>query len=138
MAKKKKIFFIKKSNKNTQDQSLTKSDNIKDLNKGTENKPNKNGIKALIAIKYAYITIFFVLLAGFFNPIIRGAQYTNLVIVATLVLFLGLGGIVLIYKSKSCTSEKKQWIFLAGGLGLILFSIFLMYDVMGKPLLTFN
>ena len=138
MAKKKKIFFKKKPNENTQDQSLTKSDNIQDLNKESENKPSKNGIKALIAIKYAYITIFFVLLAGFFNPIIRGAQYTNLVIIAVLVLFLGLGGIVLIYKSKSRTSEKMQWIFLAGGFGLILFSVLLMYDVMGKSLLTFN
>jgi len=138
MAKKKKIFFKKKLNENTQDQSLTKSDNIEDLNKETENKPSKNGIKALVGIKYAYITIFFVLLAGFFNPIIRGAQYTNQVIIAVLVLFLGLGGIVLIYKSKSRTSEKTQWIFLAGGFGLILFSVLLMYDVMGKSLLTFN
>jgi len=138
MAKKKKIFFKKKLNENTQDQSLTKSDNIEDLNKETENKPSKNSIKALVGIKYAYITIFFVLLAGVFNPIIRGAQYTNQVIIAVLVLFLGLGGIVLIYKSKSRTSEKTQWIFLAGGFGLILFSVLLMYDVMGKSLLTFN
>ncbi len=138
MAKKKKIFFKKKLNENTQDQSLTKSNNIQDFKKESENKPNKNGIKALIGIKYAYITIFFVLLAGFFNPIIRGAQYTNQVIIAVLVLFLGLGGIVLIYKSKSRTSEKKQWIFLAGGFGLILLSVLLMYDVMGKSLLTFN
>jgi len=138
MAKKKKIFFKKKPNENTQDQSLTKSNNIEDLNKETKNKPSKNSIKALVGIKYAYITIFFVLLAGVFNPIIRGSQYTNQVIIAVLVLFLGLGGIVLIYKSKSRTSEKIQWIFLAGGLGLILFSVLLMYDVMGKSLLTFN
>jgi len=138
MAKKKKIFFKKKHNEKTLDQPLTKSNNTEDLNKETENKPNKNGIKALLGIKYVYITIFFVLLAGFFNPIIRGPAYTNQVIIAVLVLFLGLGGIVLIYNSKSRTSEKKQWIFLAGGFGLILFSIFLMYDVMGKPLLTFN
>jgi len=138
MAKKKKIFFKKKPNEKTLDQSLTKSDNFEDINKETKNKPNKNSIKALVSIKYIYITIFFVLLAGIFNPIIRGAQYTNQVIIAVLVLFLGLGGIVLIYNSKSRTSEKKQWIFLAGGFGLILFSIFLMYDVMGRPLLTFN
>jgi len=135
---KKKIFFKKKLNENTQDQSLTKSNNIEDLNKETKNKPSKNSIKVLVGIKYAYITIFFVLLAGFFNPIIRGSQYTNQVIIAVLVLFLGLGGIVLIYKSKSRTSEKKQWIFLAGGFGLILFSVLLMYDVMGKSLLTFK
>ncbi len=138
MAKKKKIFFKKKLNENTQDQSLTKSDNIEDLNKESEDKPSKNSIKALVGIKYAYITIFFVLLAGVFNPIIRGAQHTNQFIIAVLVLFLGLGGIVLIYKSKSRTSEKIQWIFLAGGFGLILFSVLLMYDVMGKSLLTFN
>ncbi len=138
MAKKKKTFFKKKPNENTQDQSLTKSNNIEDLNKETKNKPSKNSIKALVGLKYAYITIFFVLLAGFFNPIIRGAQYTNLVIIAVLVLFLGLGGIVLIYKSKSCASEKIRWIFLAGGFGLTLFSIYLMYEVMGKPLLTIN
>ncbi len=138
MAKKKKTFFKKKPNENTQDQSLTKSNNIQDLKKESENKPNKNGIKALIGIKYAYITIFFVLLAGFFNPIIRGSQYTNQVIIAVLVLFLGLGGIVLIYKSKSCASEKIRWIFLAGGFGLTLFSIYLMYEVMGKPLLAIN
>ncbi len=138
MAKKKKTFFKKKPNENTQDQSLTKSNNIQDFKKESENKPNKNGIKALIGIKYAYITIFFVLLAGFFNPIIRGAQTANLVIIAVLVLFLGLGGIVLIYKSKSCASEKIRWIFLAGGFGLTLFSIYLMYEVMGKPLLATN
>jgi len=137
MAKKKKIFFKKKLNEKTQDQSLTKSDNFEDLKKESENKPSKNSIKALVGIKYAYITIFFVLLAGFFNPIIRGSQYTNQVIIGVLVLFLGLGGIVLVYKSKSRTSEKKQWIFFAGGFGLIILSLYFMYDVMGQPLLTF-
>ena len=64
--------------------------------------------------KYIYLVIFFTLLAGVFNPLINNRSLDS-VISAVLVLFVGLAGGILLYKST--TSEKNRVIFLGIGLG---------------------
>ncbi len=66
---------------------------------------NELGTKAMHWAKYAYLAVFFVLLAGFFHPIITQTSPDS-VVVGTLVLFVGLAGTVLIYKAATSSSAR--------------------------------
>ncbi len=79
--------------------------------------------------KYIYLVIFFTLLAGVFNPLINNRSLDS-VISAILVLFVGLAGGILLYKST--TSEKNRVIFLGIGLGLIAISLALIFQITGR------
>lgn len=81
---------------------------------------NKLGSKVITGAKYIYLTIFFVLLAGFFHPVITGNSF-DLVIVGTLTLSLGLAGAILVYKAT--TSNKRTGVYLGVGFGLIALSL---------------
>jgi hypothetical protein len=90
---------------------------------------NKLGTKAITGAKYIYLIVFFVLLAGFFHPIITETSFDN-VITGTLVLFIGLAGGVLVYKA--ATSESKKGIFFGGGFGLIAISLYFVFQMTGR------
>jgi len=75
------------------------------------------------------LIIFFALLSGFFHPLITGSSFDS-VIVGVIVLFVGLAGGVLLYKA--ATSEKRKWIFLGGGFGLISISLFYIFQLTGR------
>ncbi len=79
--------------------------------------------------KYIYLVIFFTLLAGVFNPLINNRSLDS-VISAVLVLFVGLAGGILLYKST--TSEKNRVIFLGIGLVLIAISLALIFQITGR------
>ena len=80
--------------------------------------------KALLGFKYVYLIVFFALLSGFFYPFITGSGFDD-VIGGILVLFVGLvGGIILF---KSTTSETKKELFFGIGFSLIGFSLYLIY-----------
>ena len=64
--------------------------------------------KALSSFKYVYLIVFFTLLSGIFYPLITDTSFEP-VISGILVLFLGLAGGVLLYKTT--TSETKREIF---------------------------
>ena len=53
--------------------------------------------------KYVYLAVLFVLLSGFFYPVITGASFEG-VVAGTLVLSLGLVGAILVYKGVTLTS----------------------------------
>ena len=76
-----------------------------------------------------YLIIFFALLSGFFHPLITGSSFDS-VIVGVIVLFVGLAGGVLLYKA--ATSEKRKWILLGGGFGLISISLFYIFQLTGR------
>ncbi len=76
-----------------------------------------------------YLIIFFALLSGFFHPLITGSSFDS-VVVGVIVLFVGLAGGVLLYKA--ATSEKRNWIFLGGGFGLISISLFYIFQLTGR------
>lgn len=90
---------------------------------------SKTSSKLLVGFKYVYLIVFFALLAGFFYPLITDTSFGS-VIIGVLVLFVGLAGGVLIYKSAS--SENRRGIFLGGGFVLIAISLFYIFQLTGR------
>ena len=84
--------------------------------------------KALSSFKYVYLIAFFALLSGIFYPLITDTSFEP-VISGILVLFLGLAGGVLLYKTT--TSETKKEIFFGIGFGLIAISLYSIYYITG-------
>lgn len=87
---------------------------------------NKLGSRTVTGAKYVYLAVFFVLLAGFFNPIINNTSFDS-VIAGTLILAMGLIGGVLIYKAS--TSDARRGVYLGMGLGLVTISLMLVLQV---------
>jgi len=83
----------------------------------------------LTSFKYIYLVAFFTLLAGFFYPLINNISFDS-VIVGVLILFVGLAGGVLLYRS--ATSENKRGIFLGGGFALIAISLYYIFQLTGR------
>ena len=90
---------------------------------------NKLSSKAITGAKYVYLVAFFVLLSGFFHPVITGASFDS-VITGTLILFVGLAGGVLVFKAG--TSDKRRGIYLGGGFGLIAISLAYILQLTGR------
>ncbi|MEX0657214.1 MAG: hypothetical protein WD154_06690 [Nitrosopumilaceae archaeon] len=135
MAKKKK-FFYKKTKQTTPEREESTKSSINNVEKNITKQrlTTEKYSKILTGIKYVYITVFFALLAGFFSPLITGHSF-DLVIIGVIVLFVGLGGAILVYKA--ATSEKRRTIYLGSGFALIIISLIFIYDIIGKPLITF-
>ena len=85
--------------------------------------------KIRTGFKYVYLVMFFALLAGFFHPIITGNSFDS-VISGVVVLFVGLFGGILVYKSAS--SEKNRIIYFGAGFGLIAISLALIFQLTGR------
>jgi uncharacterized membrane protein YjjP (DUF1212 family) len=90
---------------------------------------NKSLPKARSGFKYIYLLAFFGLLSGFFNPLITDSSFDS-VILGVIVLFVGLVGGIILYKS--ATSEKRREIYLAGGFGLVAISLFFIFQLTGR------
>ena len=95
-------------------------------------KTNKDFKSILLSgTKYAYIIGVVALLSGIFTPLTIGAEVEN-VIFGMLSIFLGLaGGIVIFLGIKY---QKFTTIMVSGGLGMMIASLFLMYEIIDKPL----
>ena len=85
--------------------------------------------KIRTGFKYVYLVMFFALLAGFFHPLITGSPFDS-VISGVVVLFVGLVGGILVYKS--ATSEKHRIIYFGAGFGLIAISLALIFQLTGR------
>jgi hypothetical protein len=90
---------------------------------------NKITSKTLTGFKYVYLIAFFALLSGFFHPLITNMSFDS-VVIGVIVLFVGLTGGVLLYKST--VSEKKHGIFLIGGFTLISISLLSIFQITGR------
>ena len=84
--------------------------------------------KTLTSFKYVYLIIFFTLLSGIFYPLIKDLSL-DIVIAGVFVLFIGLIGGILVFKST--TSETKKEIFFGIGFGLIAISLYSIYYITG-------
>ena len=84
--------------------------------------------KTLTSFKYVYLIIFFTLLSGIFYPLINELSL-DIVIVGVFVLFIGLIGGILVFKST--TSETKKEIFFGIGFGLIAISLYSIFYITG-------
>ena len=86
----------------------------------------------LSGTKYAYIIAAVALLSGIFTPLTLGVEIED-VIFGMLSIFLGLlGGIVIFLGVKY---QKFTIIMVCGGLGLMVASLFLIYEIIDKSLL---
>ncbi len=85
--------------------------------------------KVRTGFKYVYLVVFFALLSGIFYPLISGTSLDG-VIAGIIVLFVGLAGGILLYKS--ATSEKRREIYFGVGLGLIAISLALIFQITGR------
>ena len=90
---------------------------------------NKLSSKAITGVKYVYLVMFFALLAGFFHPLITGISF-DMVILGTLILFVGLIGAILVFKAT--TAEKRRGIYLGGGFGIIAISLTYIFQLTGR------
>jgi hypothetical protein len=90
---------------------------------------NKTSSKILIGSKYIYLVAFFALLSGLFYPLITNKSYDG-VIIGVLILFVGLGGGVLLYRA--ATSENRRGIFLGGGFVLMAISLYYIIQLTGR------
>jgi uncharacterized membrane protein YjjP (DUF1212 family) len=88
--------------------------------------------KVITGVKYAYLLAFFALLSGLFYPLIQGGT-EDFVILGVIMLIIGLAGGILVYKAT--TSAKRRGIYLAGGFGLMLFSLFYILQITGRQLI---
>ncbi len=114
---------------------------------------NKTSSKVLTGFKYIYLVVFFALLAGLFYPLINNTSFDG-VIFGVLILFVGLAGGILLYRSTQfenkrgifegtggilvyrsimpVTSDKKRMIFLVGGFTLIVISLYYIFQLTGR------
>ena len=90
---------------------------------------NKTSSKILTGSKYVYLVVFFALLSGLFYPLINNTSYDG-VIIGVLILFVGLGGGVLLYRA--ATSENRRGIFLGGGFVLMAISLYYIIQLTGR------
>ena len=86
----------------------------------------------LSGTKYAYIIAAVALLSGVFTPLTLGVEIED-VISGMLIIFLGLaGGIVIFLGIKY---QKLTTVMICGGLGMMIASLFLIYELLDKSLL---
>ena len=86
----------------------------------------------LSGTKYAYIIGAVALLSGIFTPLTLGIEIED-VIFGMLSIFLGLGGGIVIFLGIKL--QKFTTIMVCGGLGLMVASLFFIYEVIDKSLL---
>ena len=90
---------------------------------------NETLSKVREGFKYVYLIMFFTLLAGFFQPLITGGSGEN-VVSGVIVLFVGLIGGILLYKT--ATTEKNRIIYFGVGVSLIAISLALIFQMTGR------
>ena len=86
----------------------------------------------LSGTKYAYIIAAVALLSGIFTPLTLGVEIKD-VIFGMLIIFFGLGGGIMIFLG--IKYQKLTTLMVCGGLGIMIASLFLIYELLDKSLL---
>ena len=86
----------------------------------------------LSGTKYAYIIAAVALLSGIFTPLTLGVEIED-VIIGMLIIFFGLGGGIMIFLG--IKYQKLTTLMVCGGLGIMIASLFLIYELLDKSLL---
>ena len=112
--------------------SIQKDEKVESQELSSEKTPLDLKSLLLSGTKYVYIVAAVALLSGIFTPLTIGAEIEN-VIFGMLSIFLGLtGGIVIFLGIKY---QKFTTVLVCGGLGMMVASLFLIYEVIPKSLL---
>ena len=86
----------------------------------------------LSGTKYAYIIAAVALLSGIFTPLTLGVEIED-VLFGMLIIFFGLGGGIMIFLG--IKYQKLTTLMICGGLGIMIASLFLIYELLDKSLL---
>ena len=86
----------------------------------------------LSGTKYVYIVVAVALLSGIFTPLTLGVEIED-VIIGMLIIFFGLGGGIMIFLG--IKYQKLTTLMVCGGLGIMIASLFLIYELLDKSLL---
>jgi hypothetical protein len=119
------------SDNSESDSVLEENTEVKKQAISSENTPMNLKSILLSGTKYIYIIAAAALLSGIFTPLTIGVEI-ELVISGMLSLFLGLTGAILIFLGVK--NQKFITILVCGGLGLILISTILIYEVAERSL----
>ena len=99
--------------------------------------------KIVIVAAIIYITTFFALASGLINALIEGAAASSQAfilptrsaqalietVVLVFVLFIGMGGAIMIYRAGQGGTAKTQGLFLASGFALVAISLMLGFNL---------
>ena len=101
--------------------------------KETLSEENPRDLKSIILswTKYIYIVAAAALLSGVFTPLTLGVEIES-VIFGMLSIFLGLAGGIIIFLG--IKNEKFTTILVCGGLGIIIVSLVLIYEIAQRSL----
>jgi|TARA_B110000438_G_C15312281_1_gene435887 uncharacterized membrane-anchored protein len=99
----------------------------------TSSTKTPNDIKSIVlsGSKYLYIIVAAALLSGIFTPLTIDAEW-NTVISGMLSVFLGLGGGIVIFLG--IKNQKFTTIMICGGLGMMIVSLILIYEIAERSL----
>ena len=112
--------------------SNQKETELQEKNISAEKTPLDLKTILLSGTKYAYIIAAVALLSGIFTPLTLGVEIED-VVFGMLTIFLGLVGGMLIFLGVKY--QKFTPIMVSGGLGMMIASLFLIYEIIDKPLL---
>lgn len=104
---------------------------MKKKKKQIQKTPPEPAIKTYFksGFKYGYILALFILLSGFFHPLITGTSGEN-VVIGTLVLAMGLFGAIMTYQALTTNSKP---VLLAGiGLGIMAVTLYVILAISGR------
>ena len=113
--------------------SVQKDEEIELVEQEIPSKETSTNIKSILlsGTKYVYIIAAVALLSGIFTPLTIGAEFET-VAFGMLSVFLGLGGGILIFLATK--NQKFRSIMVCGGLGMMIASLVLIYELADRPL----
>ena len=112
--------------------SNQKETELQEKNISAEKTPLDLKTLLLSGTKYAYIIAAVALLSGIFTPLTLGVEIED-VIIGMLIIFFGLGGGIMIFLG--IKYQKLTTLMVCGGLGIMIASLFLIYELLDKSLL---
>ena len=113
--------------------SVQKDEEIELAEQEIPSKEISTNIKStlLSGTKYVYIIAAVALLSGIFTPLTVGEEF-EIVAFGMLSVFLGLGGGITIFLGLK--NQKFTSLMICGGLGMMIASLILIYEVADRPL----
>ena len=113
--------------------SVQKDEEIELVEQEIPSKETSTNIKSILlsGTKYAYIIAAVALLSGIFTPLTIGAEFET-VAFGMLSVFLGLGGGITIFLGVK--NQKFTTLMICGGLGMMIASLVLIYELADRPL----
>ena len=112
--------------------SNQKETELQEKNISAEKTPLDFKSLVLSGTKYAYIIAAVALLSGIFTPLTLGVEIED-VIFGMLIIFFGFGGGLMIFLG--IKYQKLTTLMVCGGLGVMVTSLFLIYELLDKSLL---